>query len=87
MITPVAELDEVEISGVRVKRATLHNFELLESMNLNIGDKFLHADNKSKEVKDLEVFDSEPEQTVHNFILDGNNTYYADGLLAHNRSG
>ncbi|MEE2702262.1 MAG: NAD-dependent DNA ligase LigA [Thermodesulfobacteriota bacterium] len=41
MITPVAELDEVEISGVRVKRATLHNFELLESMNLNIGDKVL----------------------------------------------
>jgi len=41
MITPVAELDEVEISGVRVKRATLHNFELLESMNLNVGDKVL----------------------------------------------
>jgi len=41
MITPVAELDEVEISGVRVKRATLHNFELLESMNLNIGDRVL----------------------------------------------
>ncbi len=41
MITPVAELDEVEISGVKVKRATLHNFELLESMNLNTGDKVL----------------------------------------------
>ena len=55
--------------------------------NLNIGDEILHADNKWIEVKDLEVFDSEPEQTVHNFMLDGNNTYYADGLLAHNRDG
>ena len=55
--------------------------------NLNVGDEILHADNKWIEVKDLEVFDNEPEQTVHNFMLDGNNTYYADGLLAHNRDG
>jgi len=41
MITPVAELDETKISGVKVKRATLHNFELLESMKLNIGDQVL----------------------------------------------
>jgi len=41
MITPVAELDEIEISGVKVKRATLHNFELLESMKFNIGDQVL----------------------------------------------
>ena len=30
MITPVAELDETKISGVNARRATLHNFELLE---------------------------------------------------------
>ena len=41
IITPVAELEEVDISGVKVKRATLHNFELLKSMKLNKGDTVL----------------------------------------------
>ena len=41
MITPVAELKEVDFSGVKVKRATLHNFDLLESMKLNIGDSVI----------------------------------------------
>jgi hypothetical protein len=53
--------------------------------DLNVGDEMLNADNKWIKVKDLEVFDNEPEQTVHNFMLDGNNTYYADGFLAHNK--
>ena len=38
IITPVAELEEINISGVNVKRATLHNFDQLKKLNINIGD-------------------------------------------------
>lgn len=36
--TPVAELQEVRVGGVIVKRATLHNFEEVERKDLRIGD-------------------------------------------------
>lgn len=38
-ITPVAELEEVEVSGSRVKRASLHNFDEIERKDIRIGDK------------------------------------------------
>ncbi len=38
IITPVAELEPVEIAGVIVKRATLHNIEEVERKGLKIGD-------------------------------------------------
>lgn len=38
-ITPVAELEEVELSGSKVKRASLHNFEEIVRKNIKIGDK------------------------------------------------
>ena len=41
IITPVAELKEVNISGVNVKRATLHNFDQIKKLNVNINDKVL----------------------------------------------
>ena len=53
--------------------------------NLVVGDELLNVDDKWVEIKSIELFDDEPEQTVHNFYVTGNNTYYADGLLAHNR--
>lgn len=38
-ITPVAELEEVEVSGSRVKRASLHNFDEIKRKDIRIGDK------------------------------------------------
>ena len=38
IITPVAELEPVEIAGVVVRRATLHNIEEVERKGLKIGD-------------------------------------------------
>lgn len=38
-ITPVAELEEVELSGSKVKRASLHNFEEIMRKDIKIGDK------------------------------------------------
>jgi hypothetical protein len=57
----------------------------LNVKDLQIGDEIQKEDGSWLTVNSLEVFENEPEQTVYNFILDGNNTYFADGLLAHNR--
>ncbi len=37
-ITPVANLDPVQLSGTVVKRASLHNADFIESLDLHIGD-------------------------------------------------
>lgn len=37
-ITPVANLDPVQLSGTIVKRASLHNADIIEGLNLHIGD-------------------------------------------------
>lgn len=37
-ITPVANLDPVQLSGTVVKRASLHNADIIEGLDLHIGD-------------------------------------------------
>lgn len=38
-VTPVANLDPVLLSGTTVKRASLHNADIIESLDLHLGDK------------------------------------------------
>ncbi|MGL4999245.1 MAG: NAD-dependent DNA ligase LigA, partial [Cetobacterium sp.] len=38
-VTPVAELKEVELSGSRVKRASLHNMDEIKRKDIRIGDR------------------------------------------------
>ncbi len=38
-ITPVANLNPVQLSGTLVKRASLHNADIIESLDLHIGDQ------------------------------------------------
>ena len=37
-VTPVANLDPVQLSGTVVKRASLHNADIIQSLDLHIGD-------------------------------------------------
>ena len=37
-VTPVANLDSVQLSGTIVKRASLHNADIIEGLDLHIGD-------------------------------------------------
>ena len=37
-VTPVAELEEVEVSGSKVKRASLHNYEEIKRKEIMVGD-------------------------------------------------
>ena len=38
VVTPVANLDPVQLSGTMVKRASLHNADIIEKFDLHIGD-------------------------------------------------
>ena len=42
-LSPVAEFSMVEIDGVEVRRATLHNFSLIEEKDIRVGDTILVA--------------------------------------------
>ena len=40
-VTPVANMDPVQLSGTMVKRATLHNADFMEQLGLHLGDHVL----------------------------------------------
>lgn len=53
--------------------------------DLQVGDEILTETSEYIKIESIEVYSGEPDQKVYNFKLDGNHTYYADGLLVHNK--
>ncbi len=41
VLTPFAELEAVEIGGVIIRKATLHNFDYIQEKDIRIGDRVL----------------------------------------------
>jgi hypothetical protein len=41
ILTPVAELEPVQLAGTTVKRASLHNFDEIERKDIRVGDRVL----------------------------------------------
>ena len=40
-VTPVANMDPVQLAGTQVRRATLHNADVMQSLDLHVGDRVL----------------------------------------------
>ena len=51
---------------------------------LSVGDVIITGKDKIK-IDNIEAHDGNAEDTVYNFILNGDRTYYADGYLVHNK--
>lgn len=63
VITPTAELEPVECSGVVIRNATLHNFDEVRRLNIKVGDRVLierAGDVIPKVVKVVEASGSAP---------------------------
>lgn len=67
VITPVAELEPVEIEGAMISRATLHNFSEIAKKDIRIGDKVIiirSGDVIPKIIKPLSALRSGSEQII-----------------------
>lgn len=69
IITPVAYLNPVYISGVKIKKATLHNFREIKRLNIKIGDKVIIKRAGDVIPKITSVIFSERKNKVHDIIF------------------
>ncbi len=88
MLTPVAELEPVEVGGVIVKRATLHNFDDLAKKDVRVGDRVLirRAGDVIPEIvkviKDLRPEDSKPFKIPEKCPVCSGNLLYPEDEVA-----
>lgn len=54
---------------------------------LEIGDEILMLDGTFTKVESIDTTEGSADQELFNFDMDGDNTYYADGMLVHNKGG
>jgi hypothetical protein len=52
---------------------------------LEVGDEILTEIGSYMTVNSIEHYKDQPQQLVYNLVLDGDHTYYANGLLVHNK--
>ncbi|HLP05675.1 MAG TPA: NAD-dependent DNA ligase LigA [Paludibacter sp.] len=70
-VTPVANLEPVLLSGTTVKRATLHNADIIEALDLHIGDMVFVE-------KGGEIIPKITEVDLNARILEGNKVWFVE---------
>ncbi len=87
-ITPVANLDPVQLSGTVVRRASLHNEDIIRSLNLHIGD-MVHVEKGGEIIPkitgvdaDCRERDSQPVEFIRNCPECGTPLVREDGEAA-----
>ena len=68
-VTPVAELEPVFLGGTTVSRATLHNFDYIQELDLRIGDAVIVEKGGDVIPKVSGVVESKRSKSVRPFIL------------------
>jgi hypothetical protein len=53
--------------------------------DLSIGDEILCQDGSYMTITSIEKYEEQPQQRLYNLLLDGDHTYYVNGLLVHNK--
>ncbi|MFA8299059.1 MAG: NAD-dependent DNA ligase LigA [Hyphomicrobiales bacterium] len=69
-ITPVANLEAVQLAGTTVKRASLHNADIIDQLNLHIGDS-VYVEKGGEiipKIVGIAIEDREADSNVVNFI-------------------
>ncbi len=69
VLTPVAELEPVECAGVTISRATLHNFDEIQRLGVQKGDRVLLERAGDVIPKIIKVVDSEKGKKRTNFLI------------------
>src|SRR3712207_8862578 len=68
-VTPVANLEPVQLSGTTVKRASLHNADIIEGLDLHIGDMvYVRSEEHTSELQSRQYL-------VCRLLLEKNNSY------------
>lgn len=70
----------------KAKKFEPHLSEILVG-NLAVGDEILILDGSYLTLDSIETYKDQPQQQLYNLMLDGDHTYYVNGLLVHNKGG
>ena len=75
-------------AAIEPEATARENPELAEEVGtLTIGDRIQLADGGRALVREIEDHSFDPDTQLYNFKLDGDNTYYANDMLVHNKAG
>jgi hypothetical protein len=82
---PLKTLDGWKSLSPEATHAEKPSLDYLNITKLEIGD-WLITETGIEQIESIEEYsDQNPDELLYNFVLDGDNTYYVNGILAHNK--